>query len=138
MVSNKAVFPYVVRRQHTDETYMPYVLVSLQYHTYSISAHALIDSGSSVNVIPFSMGLQLGADWNKQKTDLELGGNLANVKAKGLLLTVSIGQLAPTRLAFAWAQTDQPPLIFGQMNFFQEFDVCFSRAELQFELTRRS
>jgi hypothetical protein len=39
-----------------------------------------------------------------------------------------------TRLAFAWSQNDNVPVILGQMNFFLEFDVCFYRSQLEFEI----
>jgi hypothetical protein len=37
-------------------------------------------------------------------------------------------------LAFAWVKSDQVPLILGQMNFFNEFQVCFERYNLEFEI----
>jgi hypothetical protein len=41
-------------------------------------------------------------------------------------------------LAFAWTQSREAPLILGHMNFFAEFDVCFYRADLAFELRSRA
>jgi hypothetical protein len=40
-------------------------------------------------------------------------------------LKAAVGQLAPERLALAWAVSDQVPILLGQFNFFQAFDVCF-------------
>lgn len=42
---------------------------------------------------------------------------------------------ATTKLAFAWTQAENVPLILGQTNFFLEFEVCFYRAKGQFEIT---
>lgn len=41
-----------------------------------------------------------------------------------------------TRLAFAWSKSDSMPVILGQMNFFMEFDICFYRSQLEFEIKR--
>jgi hypothetical protein len=30
------------------------------------------------------------------------------------------------------------PLILGQVNFFMEFDICFYRSQLQFEISPKS
>jgi hypothetical protein len=49
-----------------------------------------------------------------------------------------IGEFAPVRLAFAWVKSNQMPLILGQTNFFLEFDICFYRSTLEFEIQQRS
>ena len=49
-----------------------------------------------------------------------------------------IGDFAPVRLAFAWVQSPNAPLILGQTNFFMEFEVCFYRSSLEFEGKPRS
>ena len=38
------------------------------------------------------------------------------------------------RLAFAWTNSNDLPVILGQVNFFFEFDVCFLRSRLLFEI----
>lgn len=38
------------------------------------------------------------------------------------------------RLAFAWVASDDIPLLFGQMNFFLEFDVWFYRSQYVFDM----
>ncbi|TRU46415.1 MAG: hypothetical protein EWV49_17045 [Microcystis aeruginosa Ma_QC_Ch_20071001_S25] len=50
--------------------------------------------------------------------------------------STEIGNLEPVRLAFAWAQVSQVPLILGQTNFFREFDVCFQRSRCTIEIIR--
>jgi hypothetical protein len=98
--------------------------VTLSYANFSVSANALLDTGSTVNLLPYDIGLQLGAVWERQTVRLPLAGNLAKVEARGLFLDIQIGDLEPVRLAFAWVQASQVPLILGQTNFFREFDVC--------------
>jgi hypothetical protein len=69
------------------------------------------------------------------RTGLQLSGNLAWYEARGILISVTIGQLAPVQLAFAWKNM---PLLFGQVNFFADFHVCFLRARNVFEVRPKS
>ncbi|MFO0964105.1 MAG: hypothetical protein U0793_00775 [Gemmataceae bacterium] len=101
-----------------------------------MSTVALVDSGASISVLPYSLGVQLGFDWNSQKAPITLGGTLAQVDARGIVVEAVIGQLAPVRLALAWANSDQAPFLLGQFNFFQAFDVCFFRSRGIFEIRR--
>jgi hypothetical protein len=119
-----------------DDKALPTIPISLSCANFSVSANALLDSGSTVNLLPYDIGLQLGAIWEEQTVRLPLAGNLARVEAKGLFVHVQIGNLEPVRLAFAWAQAAHVPLILGQTNFFREFDVCFQRSRRMIEITR--
>jgi hypothetical protein len=94
----------------------------------------LLDTGAAVNVLPFGVGIDLGADWQAQTTSLQLSGNLARVEARLLLLTAQIQPFPPVRLAFAWTAAPDVPLLLGQVNFFMEFNVCFFRSELAFDI----
>jgi hypothetical protein len=40
--------------------------------------------------------------------------------------------------AFAWTRDDALPVLLGQVNFSQEFDVCFLRAQAFFEVRMRT
>lgn len=102
----------------------------------SVTANALLDTGSTVNLLPYDLGLQLGAIWEEQTVRLPLAGNLAKVEARGLFVNVQIGNLEPVRLAFAWTKASEVPLILGQTNFFREFDVCFQRSRRAIEIIR--
>ena len=100
----------------------------------SLSVDGLLDSGSGVNVLPLSVGRQLGLDWDKQPFATTLSGGLASVPARGVIVKAVVAGFSPVSLAFAWAQSDLMPVLLGQMNFFLEFEVCFFRAELAFEV----
>ena len=104
--------------------------------TLLFGANALLDTGSTVNLLPYEIGLQLGAIWDNQTVRLPLAGNLAKVEARGLFVQVQIGNLESVRLAFAWVQSSHVPLILGQTNFFREFDVCFERSECKIKIIR--
>lgn len=49
-------------------------------------------------------------------------------------MTATIGAFTLVRLVFAWSLSDDVPLLLGRMNFFLEFDVCFYRSQMMFEL----
>lgn len=104
---------------------LPYLPLSLTSQGRTISALALLDTGSTVNVLPYDAGLQLGALWEQQTTSVKLTGNLAGQEGRVLLATGTVGKFPPVRLAFAWTQANTTPIILGQINFLLEFDVCF-------------
>ena len=114
---------------------LPYLPLVLTYQNQSINVSGLLDTGSSVNVLPYEMGLRLGAVWERQRLSVPLGGNLARFEARALVLTANVERFSPVELAFAWTQDKNAPLILGQMNFFLAFDVCFYRAESAFEIS---
>jgi hypothetical protein len=118
-----------------DGVALPIIPVTLSLAGLATSANALLDTGATVSVLPYDIGLQLGAIWAAHTLQLPLAGNLAKVEAKALFVNVQMGNLEPVRLAFAWAQSSQVPLILGQTNFFQEFDVCFQRSRRTIEIT---
>jgi hypothetical protein len=130
LVPNPIEFPF------SDDEALLTIPITLSYANFSVSANALLDSGSTVNLLPYDIGFQLGAIWEEQTVRLPLAENLASVEARGLFVHVQIGNLEPVCLAVAWAQADRVPLILGQTNFFREFDVCFVRSRRTIEITR--
>jgi hypothetical protein len=126
--------PSTVEFPFSDDEALPTIPITLSYSDFSVSANALLDTGSTVNLLPYDIGLQLGAIWEEQTIRLPLAGNLARVEARGIFVHIQIGNLEPVRLAFAWAQASHVPLILGQTNFFREFDVCFQRSRRTIEI----
>jgi hypothetical protein len=113
---------------------LPYLPLTLTNGKRSIEVIALLDTGASVNVLPYEIGLQLGAVWENQTVQIPLSGNLAHNESRGLVLTGTVAHFPPGLLAFVWTQSTDVPVILGQMNFFAEFNVCFYRHELAFEV----
>jgi hypothetical protein len=113
---------------------MPYLPLQLTNGNLSIEVMALLDTGASVNVLPYDVGLQLGVVWEEQTVTIPLSGNLSRTEAKGLVLSSTLASFPSTLLAFAWTQSNDSPVILGHMNFFTEFNVCFYRHELAFEV----
>jgi hypothetical protein len=116
---------------------MPYLPITLTNRSNSIEVMALLDTGASVNVLPYEIGVQLGAIWADQIVPIDLSGNLAHNEARGLVLSGRVAHFSPILFAFAWTQLRDAPVILGHMNFFAEFNVCFYRHELAFEICPR-
>jgi hypothetical protein len=132
-------FPFIERTNSAGQSsVMPYLPITLSYRDRSLEMMALLDTGASVNALPYEVGLQLGAVWENQTVPIQLSGNLAQMEARGLVLSAAVADFPSVLLAFAWTQSREAPLILGHMNFFAEFDVCFYRADLAFELHPRA
>ncbi|MCC5620490.1 hypothetical protein [Nostoc sp. CHAB 5715] len=113
---------------------LPRIPLVLSRENYSIEANALVDSGATVNVMPYELGLQLGGIWDERKAIIQLAGNLRNQPAIPFFARAEISSFPHVELVFAWVSSLNAALILGQTNFFLEFDVCFYRSKLEFEI----
>ncbi len=114
---------------------LPFAPILLSSGTQSIPVSALVDTGAAMSVLPYSAGRSLGLVWEQQLLEITLTGNLNRTPARITIVDAVIASFAPVRLVFAWSQSDETPVILGQINFFAEFDVCFFRAQSAFEIT---
>ncbi len=130
-------FPYVVRDPSLGAASLAPMLPLTLIGSQQVPTVGLVDSGAAVNVLPYSLGVQLGFDWAQETKSVELSGNLASVEARIVVLSAVVGGFPQIRLAFAWAKTDAVSVILGQVNFFSEFDVCFFRSRSVFEVKPR-
>lgn len=115
------------------------ILLSLGDRSFEVSG--LLDTGAAVNVLPYGVGLALGAVWEAQTVAVSLAGSLGQLEARALIVKASHSQITDSngvQLVFAWTQAETVPVIFGQMNFFLEFDVCFYRSQGVFEVTAKA
>ncbi len=117
---------------------MPYLPLTLTKGNSTVEVTGLLDTGASVNVLPYEIGLELGFVWEEQTVPIELSGNLSCEPARGLVLSGKVERFNSVLLAFAWTKVKDIPLILGHMNFFQEFNVCFYTHESIFEVCPRS
>jgi hypothetical protein len=124
-------FPY-------DATQRPTLPLSLSGPNGSCEAVALVDSGADVNVLPWNLGLALGLVWNPNKATLRVAGIPDRAAAMPVLIPVSFADFSRITLGFAWCQSENVPLVLGQTNFFIEFDICFFRSRMEFQVVRRS
>ncbi|BBD66660.1 hypothetical protein NIES4072_60660 [Nostoc commune NIES-4072] len=113
---------------------MPYIPLRLSLNDQSLNTEGLLDTGASVNVLPYELGLQLGLIWEDETLSVLLTGNLARFEARAVVVDAQVSSFPTINLAFAWTQASNVPLILGQANFFFEFDVCFFRARSEFEV----
>ena len=122
--------------QHKSDS-LPRLPFVLHHNAQIINVAGLVDSGATINVLPYQYGIQLGLVWNDQQATIRLAGNLNGVMAQPAFLMAQVGDFPLVRLAFAWSQSNNVPLILGQVNFFMEFDICFYRSQLEFEITQK-
>jgi hypothetical protein len=93
--------PSTIEFPFSEDEALPTIPIVLSYAGSNVAANALLDTGSTVNLLPYDIGLQLGALWEKQTVRLPLAGNLAKTEARGLFVHIQIRDLEPVRLAFA-------------------------------------
>ena len=114
-------------------------LMPLRLHSGGawLDVEGLIDSGAAVSVLPFDIGVRLGLDWDAEPITVQLGGNLASQPAKAVMLEATVNGFAPVRLTFAWSKLTGVPILLGQTNFFDEFDVHFRRTRGEISVVPR-
>lgn len=117
---------------------LPRLPLILRNGEKAVSTIGLVDSGATVNVLPYQVGVELGFILYERKATLRLAGNLGEHPAQGVVVMAEVGNYGPVRQVFAWIKNDNAPLILGHTNFFMMFDVCFFRSELEFEIKPRS
>jgi Aspartyl protease len=127
-------FPYLARDPSLANASLAPMLPLTLNGGPSVQTSGLVDSGATINVLPYALGMQLGFEWDQQTRFVELSGNLASVEARVVVLSAVIGNFPPVRMAFAWAKSDGVSVILGQVNFFMEFDICFFRTRGIFEV----
>lgn len=131
-------FPYLPRDPELgDARFAPYLPLTL-IAKRRVETAGLVDSGAAINVMPYSLGLELGLEWEQHSDMVDLSGNLASVEARVALVTAEVGTFTPVRLALAWAITDEVSVILGQVNFFMQFDVCFFRSQAVFDVRAKA
>jgi hypothetical protein len=113
---------------------LPRLPLLLHREDQRVEAVGLVDSGATVNVLPYELGLQLGGVWDDSRAIIQLAGNLSNQSAMPFSAIAHISEFSPVELLFAWVKRPNSPLILGQTNFFLEFDVCFYRSRMEFEV----
>ena len=123
-------FPYDARQR-------PVLPMVLHGPAASLETVALVDSGADVNVLPWRFGSLLGLVWQPEKATIKVSGVPNRAAAMPFLLSLSFGLFSDVIQAFAWCQSDTILLVLGQTNFFMEFDICFFRTRLEFQVVRR-
>ncbi len=116
---------------------LPLVPLNHYHAGYDITYPALVDSGATLSILPYDMGLELELVWKEQTHPVTLGGIYKEMEAFMVLVRGEISGLPPTALVFAWVNKshDEVRLIVGQTNFFQRFKVTFEAYSETFDIS---
>lgn len=134
-MTHPALFPFIdVNPARPGTGLMPYIPLILAAHQRILQVQGLLDTGVTISVLPYDVGLQLGFDWGQQRVPVQLGGNLGQAPAYAVLVDGTVAPFPAVRLAFAWTRNNNVPVILGQTNFFLAFDVTFRRKQAAIEL----
>jgi hypothetical protein len=74
---------------------LPRLPLRLSQGDRAIEALGLVDSGATVNVLPYEIGLELGAVWDDSRAIIQLAGNLSNLPAMPFFATAEVSDFAP-------------------------------------------
>jgi hypothetical protein len=66
---------------------LPRLTMLLSNNNREIEVIGLVDSGATVNVLPYEVGIRLGEIWDESKPHIRLAGNLGNFPAIPLAAT---------------------------------------------------
>jgi hypothetical protein len=78
MMPNGEQFPFYEADKSLEmASSLPYLPLALTYHNRSLATSGLLDTGATVNVLPYEIGVNLGAIWEEQIKPVRLTGNLA-------------------------------------------------------------
>jgi hypothetical protein len=69
---------------------LPRLPLVLQLGSQSVEVVGLVDSGSTVNVLPCEVGLRLGASWDDHKATIRRAGTTGNLNAMPLFVTAQL------------------------------------------------
>lgn len=133
---NPATFPYV-QRQAIDLAPRPMLPIRLERDQRVIDVSGLVDSGAMLSVLPDQVGAAFGVEW-ASLPDAPLGGIARGLPAKFLAVRGTVASFPTVDLLFAWAKSDDLPLILGYYNFFRVFDVCFRARQNLFDIRPRT
>jgi len=138
-MSSPAQYPYVSRGTGGPVPDLaPLLPIRLSRGGVIVDTVALVDSGTAVSVLPYSLGARFGVDWNTLTIPCVVGGSAGGIPGKLLSVYGTVNPFPAVALIFAWVQSDQVPVLLGQANFFMEFDVCFFRSRDIFQIQPRT
>ena len=136
-------FPYSKPQGMTGKPgVLPFIPLTLYFThdgihiTKHVTVPALIDSGSTVNVLPRDIGERFGLDWDEQRAVLASAGIVLGHPALAVPVFAKIPGLTPQQLLFAWSElsSENRRVLLGQTDFFDECYVDFRKPLGYFEI----
>lgn len=93
-------FPYIaIASTRGDSSLAPLLPIELRFKEGEpVKAHGLLDSGATVNVLPYNLGLRLGAVWDAQTIRVTLA--VVQELKRPVLTTKTLSPSQTSR--FAW------------------------------------
>jgi hypothetical protein len=76
--------------------FRPHLPLTLMRQETSVTTSGLLDTGASVNVLPYLIGVELGYVWERQTSAVSLTGNLAQYEARVLVVDAVVGRFEST------------------------------------------
>jgi len=123
-MTERLTYPYVVRTEYiSDFIARPFLPVTIRYGQAEIQTMALLDSGADINVLPYQLGLELGADWDTPSVIEDLQGLGGGVEAKRIVADLHVESWPSTRQILAWARDDGIAELLDQWSLFEMLDV---------------
>lgn len=93
-------FPFVDANPNLPgSSLIPILPLTLSHQGQHFSVTGMLDTGASINVLPYNLGLELGLIWEDQHHPITLAGNLAQIPARGVVITATVASFPPVRLA---------------------------------------
>jgi uncharacterized membrane protein YgcG len=83
----------------------PYLPLTLSLNGQLLNVEGLLDTGASVNVLPYKLGQQLGLIWENETLSVVLAGNLARFEARAVIVDAQVSSFPKFDLAFAWTRS---------------------------------
>jgi predicted aspartyl protease len=122
-------FSYKFKKLGPEKTTLrPYAEVFLKVQGRLMPFDFLVDSGADRTVINRPLGWALGFEINSEEKPIRLGGVGGSTEGYLRSLTLWIGGVE-IKTEVVWVQSDQVPLLLGQMDIFDRFDITFLRSE---------
>src|SRR4051812_19545291 len=72
----------------------------------------LLDTGAAIGVLPYTIGIDLGLDWDAQTNEVQLTGNLAMYEARAVVVNAVVSAFDPVRLVFSPGRKRTTPRSF--------------------------
>ena len=82
---------YVSDPSQNEYDSLPRLTFSLRCNNRQAEVVGLVDSGATVNVLPYEAGVRLGQIWDYRKANIRLSGNLGNFPAMPVVTVAKIG-----------------------------------------------
>lgn len=121
-------FSYKSRKLGPEKrTLRPYAEVQLDIQGRRLSFDFLIDSGADRTVINRPLGNSLGFKINLEEKPIKLGGIGGTTDGYFRKLSFWIGD-CEIKTEVIWVQSDTVPLLLGQIDVFDQFDITFSKS----------